>query len=354
MPAKTSGCRKLAEEKALLLDLSKMFHIIKANHKEQRNGREAVAGAAAASAAASNVPGGKASKKAKIDTRRGSRRRSQHGGSVWIVLKGGFSSKSVPTAIQTAQVGRRASSRALLSEKRRAAALKEAESYIESAWQQVRDAGLLTKEGTPTEEGDAYLAEQYALASQMLRPSPTGAHLHQLVASHCHGSSDDAVAGLARDRPEYTLTRSEWEEICTREAAILFRYSTSATPAGTAEDYFKEQQQAREHLYYFATAEPVTKTGDIVPTKCLVRIRDSQRDRHTCILSTAKAVNYFKSNFGQVLRKELSASRLPRGGAADDGEAPPSSNCGKGNHQTTPHPSMAAHSSNSGKKKRRR
>ncbi|CBZ23074.1 conserved hypothetical protein [Leishmania mexicana MHOM/GT/2001/U1103] len=354
MPAKTGGFRKLAEEKALLSDLSKMLHIIKANHKEQRNGREAVAAAAAASTAAANAASLKASKKTKPDTRRGSQRRSQHGGSVWIVLKGGFSPKSVPTAMQTEKVDTRASGRALLSEKRRAAALKEAEAYIESAWQQAKEAELLTKDGVPTEGGDAYLAEQYALASRMLCPPTTGAHLHQLVASHCSSGLDDAVTGVAHGQPEYTLTRSEWEDICTREAAILFRYRTSATPAGTAEDYFRAQQQARENFYHFATAEPMTKAGDIVPTKCFVRIRDSQRDKHTCVLRTAKSVNYFKSNFGQVLRKELSASRLPRGGAADEGDAATSAHAGKGNHQVTPQSGAAAHHSNSGKKKRRR
>ncbi|KAG5508380.1 hypothetical protein JIQ42_08118 [Leishmania sp. Namibia] len=351
MPPKTAGMRKLTDEKSLLSELSKMFHILKANHKEQRNGREA---AAVATSAAAGATSGKASKKAKSDTRRGSRRRSCRGGSVWVVLKGGFGPKSVPTAMQSQRVDTRADQRALLSERRRAAALKEAEAYIESAWQQAREAELLTQDGTPTEEGDAYLAEQYALAAQMLSPRTTGAYLHQLVAKHCSAGAENAVTGVTHGGLEYMLTRSEWEDICTREAAILFRYRTSATPPGTAEDYFKQQLQAREVLYHFATAEPTTKTGDVVPTKCFVRIRDSQRNKHTSVLSTAKAVNYFKSNFGQVLRKELSGSRLPRGGAADEAMVATSANTSKGTHQTMPHSGTSTSHSSSGKKKKRR
>nr|CAJ2466249.1 unnamed protein product [Leishmania braziliensis] len=353
MSTKTGGMRKPVEEKALLSELSRMFHLLKANRKEQRNGREA-ATAAAASSAGVCTTGAKASKRATRDARRGSQRRSRRGGSIWIVLKGGFGPRSVPTAAQAERVDTRANGRALLSERRRAASLKEAEAYIQSAWQQAQEAELLTKDGTPTEEGDAYLAEQYAMASRMLCPPTTGAHLSQLVANHCSSGLDNAVTGATHGQPAYVLTRSEWEDLCTREAAILFRYRTSATPCGTAEDYFKEQQQARENIYHFATAEPTTRAGDIVPTKCLVRIRDSQREKHTCILSTPKSVNYFKSNFGQVLRKELSGSRLPRGSTADEAAAAASANTSRGNHQATLQPGAATNSSSSGKRRRRR
>ncbi|KAG5487912.1 hypothetical protein LSCM1_08227 [Leishmania martiniquensis] len=356
MPTRTGGMRKFADEKALLSELSKMFHLLKANYKEQRNGREAAAApsSASASSAARGSASRKASRKERSDTRRGSQRRSHHGGSIWILLKGAFGPKTVPTAMQSKRVDRRADQRALLSERRRAAALKAAEAYIQSAWQQAQEAELLNQDGTPTEEGDAYLAEQYALASRMLSPRATGAYLHQLVANHCRSGLDNAVTGATHNEVQYMLTGSEWEDICTREAAILFRYRTSVTPSGTAEDYFKEQLQARESTYHFATAEPTTKSGDVVPTKCFVRIRDSQRNKHTSALSTAKAVNYFKSNFGQVLRKELSGSRLPRGGAGDEAEVAPFANACKGNHQTASRSGASAHSANSGKKKRRR
>lgn len=352
MPPKTGGMRKPAEEKALLAELGKMFHLIKATHKEQRNGREAAT--AAAAAAPSNAKA--STKKAKADTRRGSRRRSRHGGTVWMVLKGGFGPHAVPTAAQTALVDRRAASRALLSEKRRAAALRAAEAYIESAWQQAREAELVNKDDAPTEEGDAYLAEQYAMASKMLCPAAAGAHLHQLVANHCTSTAGAAETAATRGAPTYAMSRGEWEDLCTREAALLFRYRTSATPPETAEDYFRAQQQARERLYHFATAEPVAAggSGDVVPTKCIVRIRSSQRDKHTAILSTAKAVNYFRSNLGQVLRKELSGSRLPRGGNTAGDDAEPGSGAGKSGAQHGGGAAAAAHHATSAKKKRKR
>ncbi|KAG5512092.1 hypothetical protein JKF63_07556 [Porcisia hertigi] len=339
MPPRTGGLRRPTEEKALLAELSKMFHILKAKHKERRYGRES----------------GAASGKAEGAPRRGSQRRSHRGGSVWIVLKGGFSPKSVPSATQADTVATRANRRVVLSERRRAAALKEAEGYINSAWQQAQEAELVGKDGTPTDEGNAYLAEQYAIASRMLCPPATGAQLHQLVKKHCHGVSEDSVTSTVSGPPTCKLTRNEWEDICTREAAIFFRYRTSATPSGTAEDYFKEQQQARENVHYFATSEPATNGGgDIVPTKCIVRIRDSQRDKYTSILSTTKSVSYFKSNFGQVLRKELSGSTLPRGIAADEADSAAGSSGGKGNYQTSQNGGATTNHSRSGKKKRRR
>lgn len=57
------------------------------------------------------------------------------------------------------------------------------------------------------------------------------------------------------------------------------------------------------------------KMVDIVPTKCIVKIRNSQRHKHTSILHSQKAINYFVSNFMQTLKRELGAAscKLPRG-----------------------------------------
>lgn len=338
MPPRTGGMRKLAEEKVLLAELAKMFHVAKAHHKEQQN-TDKVAKKASGSTAAK-------------DARRGSQRCSRQGGSIWMVLKGGFDPRAVPLASNTAVVEARAEQRAALSEKRRAAALKEAEAYIESAWQRARESDLVSSENVPTEEGDAYLAEQYATASQMLALVPAGSFLHQLVESHSRGADTlSSSGGQKKTLPDGALSRVEWEDLCTREVAILYRYRTSATPSISAEDYFKEQQQAREQRYYFITAEPTEKAGaDVAPTKCVVRLRDSQRNKHTSILSTAKAVNYFKSNLGQVLRKELAGSKLPRGGA-DEGDSVAAAGAVKTSHNTANANANAAHGS---KKKRRR
>lgn len=304
--------RKPAEEKALLTEFGKLFHLAKAQHKEQKQQPQAPQNAK------KDRRGGAAA-----DTRRGSQRRSRHGASIWMVLKGGFGPHAVPTAAQASTVADRRAQRATLSEHRRLAALKAAEAYIESAWQQARESDLVNSDSTPTEEGDAYLAEQYATASQMLCPAPAGGFLHQLVETHSAAPSATAAAEVdaaeaAPPAPLFKLSRAEWEDVVTREAAILFRYKTRATPSTSAEEYFKAQQHAREQLYTFATAEPTVQSGaDVAPTKCIVRVRDSQRNKHTAILSTAKAVNYFKSNIGQVLRKELASSRLPRGGAEE-------------------------------------
>ncbi|KPI85345.1 hypothetical protein ABL78_5600 [Leptomonas seymouri] len=317
MPSRNGGMRRPVEEKMLLAELSKIFHVAKANHKEQRNAHHTSSrGAAAAAPAADERQRKKMSSRSAVkDTRRGSQRRSQHGGSIWMVMKGGFAPRVVPLASNVAVVDARAQQRAALSEARRVAALKEAEAFVESAWQQARESELVNSDNTPTEEGDAYLAEQYATASAMLAPAPVGAFLHQLVDTH------GAAAGTPENpstTPDFALSRAEWEDVCTREAAILFRYRTSATPATSAEDYFKEQQHAREQRYGFTTAEPTVSSGaDAAPTKCIVRLRDSQRNKHTSVLSTAKAINYFKSNIGQVLRKELAGSSLPRGAAGE-------------------------------------
>ncbi|KAK7198689.1 hypothetical protein NESM_000832600 [Novymonas esmeraldas] len=362
MPTSAGGTRRLAEEKTLLSELSKLFHIIKANHKEQRNGRETATPAAAATTTAHSVaaPIKAARQRAKVDTRRGSRRRSRHGGSVWIVLKGGFGPRSVPTATDTRVVARRASGRAVLSEQRRVRSLAEAEAFVESAWQQAREAELLGSDGTPTDEGDAYLAEQYATASRMLCTTAVGTHLHQLVAQHCSsgaGAAVAATAAVAEEEANDTLTASQWAEQCRREAAILFHYQTSATPSGTADDYVAAQQSVRSARYFFTTAEPVTESGDVVANKCIVRIRDSQRNKHTAILSTAKAVNYIRSNLGQVLRKELSGSRLPRSGVeeVDATSAGAGAAAGKSSHTSQAHSgATAAGHTNNGKKRRRR
>ncbi|KPA74837.1 hypothetical protein ABB37_08859 [Leptomonas pyrrhocoris] len=352
MPPRNGGLRKPTEEKALLAELAKMFHVAKAQHKEQHNVRRTPSPAAAAAAPTANKqPAKMSTRKPAKDTRRGSQRRSQQGGSIWMVLKGGFGPRSVPLATNAAVVRTRAQQRAVLSEKRRVAALKEAEAYVESAWQQAREGELVNSDGTPTEEGDAYLAEQYAAASLMLAPAPVGSFLNQLVETHSGGVADGKEKKPG-EIPDFALTRGEWEDVCTREAAILFRYRTRATPSASAEDYFKEQQHAREQQYHFTTAEPTEGGGvDAAPTKCVVRLRDSQRNKHTAILSTAKAVNYFKSNIGQVLRKELAGSRLPRGGAEEPEGGATAGVASKGHQSVANTNASAAHSS---KKKRKR
>lgn len=380
------GLRRVEDEKQLLSELSKLFHVVKAAHKEQRNVNAAAAtttttGASVSSSSPSPNPQGaantvsagdkrkpntgaaqkaksvgvKGSAKRSSTARRGSQRRSKAGGTVWVVLKGGFASSAVPSAAQSSQVTSKAKTRADRVHKNRIAALENAEAYVKSAWQQAEEAGLLLDDGkTPNPDGETYLREQYAEAVKLLQKPAPGAYLRQLVATHSTSASTESKAAAVKAVQPQSSAQSvkEWEGIISRERAILSRAATFSVNTGASKNSNEEEEseavraaiEEAQSACYSALAEPCvggTSTGaapqaDIVPTKCIVRIRNSQCQKHTAILSTPKAINYFRSNFAQVMRKELSSSKLPRGAVEDVNE-------GEGRAGTHSPPAQSSH-----------
>lgn len=296
------GTRKVVDERILLTELGKLFHTVRATFKEQRQVNRAKRAAG---------------KSTDTKQHRASDRKSKAGGSVWVLLKGGFASSSVPAAYDKARVERRALCRRELSERRRMKALEAAEGYVQSAWEEAANAGLLTEDQKLTDEGTVYLREQYNVAIKMLNAgSGTGCTLRRLVEVHCKGRDGlQAVVPAPLQSGNGLSTAAQREDMATRESAIRLRFheAHSSLNSVMAEEALKSSGE--ESLYHMAEPQAVRSAAgpDIAATKCIVRIRNSGRLRHTGILSTPKAVNYFKSNIMQVLRKELSNSKMPRG-----------------------------------------
>ncbi|EKF32236.1 hypothetical protein MOQ_003917 [Trypanosoma cruzi marinkellei] len=388
------GMRVLEDEKILLAELGKLFHVTRANARERRNthrveGRRRKASLPTAQMTTMAKTTGTKKRK---DSREGrppkpgskrSRKSRTRGGSVWVVLKGGFA--HVPTSEKTSTITHKTIFRGRLSERRRVQALEEAERYIQTAWQQAQEAGLLLDDGSGPngDEGLHYLCEQYEVAAGMLRREPVGGFLKQIVDQTIpNGTPMSLTASI----PMFTsvdnmgtstqFSRDEWAGVIARENVILKRFVPWAGKEEEKEEQEQRQQQVESNkkkkkkkeeeevemeveghgevvlqeadqvpsLYYFPIAEPLAtcestsaETGmgfrntsgnthsgeqarDVLPTKCIVRVRGSGRQKHTAILTSAKSVNYFKSNFMQVIRKELSGSKLPRGEEAVEGK----------------------------------
>ncbi|RNF21736.1 hypothetical protein TcG_03054 [Trypanosoma cruzi] len=364
------GMRVLEDEKVLLAELGKLFHMARANAREQRNTHRAEGRRRKATVTTTTPTTTRRTKTttgAKKDLKEGrpprtgskrSRKTSTRGGSVWVVLKGGFA--HVPTSEKTNTIAHNTVFRGRLSERRRVQALEEAERYIQTAWQQAQEAGLLLDDGSGPngDEGLQYLCEQYEVAAGMLRREPVGAFLKQIVDQTIPSS---APMSLTAPAPTFSsvdnaatstqLSRDEWAGVIARENVILKRFAPRASKEeeekeeaeGHGESVLHEADQVPS-LYYFPIAEPlasleaasaVTGMGfretsddarggeqarDVLPTKCIVRIRGSGKQKHTAILTSTKSVNYFKSNFMQVIRRELSGSKLPRGEDAVEGK----------------------------------
>lgn len=295
--------RRVEDERTLLASLAQLFHTVRASYKERVYTSKAKANK------------GKAKKK----NRRA--RRSVRGGSVWVVLKGGFASSTVPESSAAAE--RRAATRGARSEHQRLAAVSAAEDYLASAWQQAREAGLVDAADTPTAEGTAYLREQYRVAAGMLAPAPVGASLAALAARS--GLTVDrepaAAAALRSAAGTAALGRADWEDLLVRQAAIECHPLCQRGRRPDSTDDIIAGAESAGAEYYFTLAEPAGAA-----CKCLVRARNSQRQKHTTVLASAKAVNYFRGSFMQLVRKEMAACRLPRGPPEgleeEDGEGP--------------------------------
>lgn len=377
------GARRLSDEKQLLTELSKLFHVVKAVHREQQQCSSAAARRKGQQQPAQS--GGESGARRRRAKR--SRGRSANGSTIWIVLKGGFHRRTVPTAAEVARVASRAAHRIQRSNERRLQALQQAEGLVQSAWQQATEAGLIQPDGVPTDDGDAYLKEQYITASRMVQPPAAGSFLRQLVQTH-GGSSGAAAPTTAAGEaalqqvaslpaaPASEQTPMELEDIISREAAILYRYTTALTPSMPIEEMVQVEKTAHASSTYFPICEPllvdpataqtgateansttssVLNAGDILPTKCIVRMRNSQRDKYTGILSSKKAVNTFRTQFMQVVRKELSNAKLPRAPAdgheaLGDGRGPSAATASSGAAKSA----GQSHASQNGKRKKRR
>nr|CCC89445.1 conserved hypothetical protein [Trypanosoma congolense IL3000] len=347
-----SGSRAVQEEKTLLQELSRLFHVARANAREQRITKRAEA--AGGNENTTDIPTThskqKSKKKNSIGTVRKEKkltrgpRRNNRGGTVWVTLKGGFS--RVPMSSATAVVDHNKAFRGRLSEKRRVAALETAEAYVQTAWQEAQEAGLLLPDGSGPNGSDGfqYLREQYEVAAGMLRREPIGERLKQIVESTIPAGSVVAsgTPPAAEAAPEPLYTRDQWADIITRENVILRRFATSSSLETDNTDRILDEAAQVPSRLYFTTAEPLApqefgsvalspnssgadllnsaEVKDVLPSKCIVRIRSSGGKKHTAILTTPKSVNGFKSHFMQILRKELGNSRLPRGEVTAEGK----------------------------------
>ncbi|KAG8342982.1 hypothetical protein ERJ75_001330300 [Trypanosoma vivax] len=336
-----NGARALQEEKTLLQELSKLFHVARANAREQRiikraaTSREGDGKPKNAVSSARQKPGLKAGHKANKCTSRA--RKSKNGGTVWVVLKGGLA--QVPTSGMTGVIAHNTEFRGRLSERRRLEALETAEVYVQTAWQQAQEAGLLLPDGSAPsgDEGLLYLREQYHVASGMLRREPVGQHLKQLVECSIPTTFKNDEVPFSSTSGATVYDKDTWADIITRENVILKRFNSRLSGVDSTDQILNEAENVASK-FYFPVAEPLAPVGstaaqstnssnsievlhgeqvrDIVPTKCIVRIRGSNGKKHTTILSTAKSVNSFKTNFMKIIRKEVSGSMLSRGAEA--------------------------------------
>ncbi|KAH9593297.1 hypothetical protein LSM04_008073 [Trypanosoma melophagium] len=349
-----AGMRELQEEKTLLSELGKLFHITRANAREQRI-KQQVAKATSTntvSETSNNNPQKEGSRKRKQkqkqkqQTQSKRSRKSIRGGTVWVVLKGGFA--RVPTEANGAVISNNKNFRGRLSEKRRMEALEAAEQYVQTAWQQAQEAGLLVEDGSAPsgEEGLQYLREQYAVAAGMLRRDAIGSRFKQIVDQTIPSGLANAASSSHVEATTTTVyDKDKWAEIIARENVILNRFADSSAVKDDGELVHHEAAQVGSK-YYFNTFEPLAaesggskdvSTGhasgnsdalrgeqvrDVLPTKCIVRIRGSGKQKHTSVICTTKAVNYFKSNFMQIIRKEIGNSKLPRGEETTENKQP--------------------------------
>lgn len=459
-----TGRRCLQEEKPFLTELGRIFHLVKAHFRERPAKQPAPRRSPSRShhSDPTSRAGRLGSSKSSNAQRRASARRSASGGSIWITFKGGFATRHVPAPSQRRRAEAKAAARVALSLKKRRQALERAEGFVQSAWQQAAEAGLLTvsahdnnnvtpqdvsarrtgkttqtesavdlstmsatelmRRTLPNEEGASYLMEQYAIAVSMLCPAAVGSHVRALLetvsagghmgherndASHKrrnnnisksssnNSNSTTQYAGMissesvssAHANSVWAVHRSAIQEIRWREYMIRHTVygpnaeanaqlacandvhedeehdknrphaadgsgaHTSTTTTGCVGD--DDETLTKAERYYFLLREPtasasasatasdamtrneeaeeknninestpaatgVSVTEDILPNKCIVRVRSSQRVKQTMILSKVKDIHHFVSNFSQVMRKELSSSRLPRAPAVEE------------------------------------
>lgn len=302
----SSGRRELEDEKSIITELGKLLHIAKANEKQRRIIKKSEKRVAAA-----EVPNEK-----KVAARK--KRSNKNGGSIWLTFSGAF--RGVPSAGDEADQEQRSSRRAELSKKKRVAAVASAEAFIASAISQAEEAGLAV-DGAPTgQEGADYLREQYLTAADMVkRCQPVGLHMSTLVASVCPVATGQVVALTGQRR----AAELDWAMDTITKERTLFTppVFVSAEGVSTATDEqevptvldeaqcLAEQQHLRiveptEHIDNSQLAAEGGVTEDVIPTKCIVKLKGAAK-KVTTILSNLKGVSNFKLNLSQLLKKDV-------------------------------------------------
>ncbi|EPY23026.1 hypothetical protein STCU_07932 [Strigomonas culicis] len=348
--ASNSGCRPLRDEKQFLSDVGKFFHLAKAVAAEDRAVRQSKARSAKKEKLdhAARSPAGPAPRRAK----------NKNGGSIWFVLKGGFSEKTAPTlasageaAKRQAVVARRAAARQARSVRQRLARLADAKAYVLSAYAQAAEVGYMPEPAPSdalapvapadvSDEGRTYLREQLLIAANMIlnkrksassaAPPPdvltrggvVGARLLAVV------TGGDRPAS-ARPPEQTVVAKKEWERLLVEEEMLL-RHPLLTGAAAAADGGAVLEESVKAFLaqngrnYYFpiveeatevtaTTSSPAPEGGDavrvqktdILPSKCIIRARNSQGQKSTCVLRSAKSILYVKNNLVAVLKKEM-------------------------------------------------
>jgi hypothetical protein len=171
-----------------------------------------------------------------------------------------------------------------------------AEAYFESALTQARDAGL---DEAATEE---YLAEQQAAAAKLLRRAPLGQYMHSLARTVGLGHRLDAEPGV----PDNAEHRQALAQCIVRERMLVGDAADDAMPdpLTEADAYLAKAAMRLTHL-----EKKVTHDGgvllDVVPTQCIVRIKNSGRRKQTAFVTSQKAAVSFKTNFAAFLKKDV-------------------------------------------------
>lgn len=346
-----SGCRELLNERKIVSELSRMLNVVRTDYKEKsqvKNARNLERNSNSASAVI--LPKRKKeAKKGGVDAmtaRRDRKRRNssnKHGGSVWILLKGGFNASNVPPENKSWRIGDdsvtvteyRAYKRLELELHLRERRLLDAEAYVDSAWREAEIGGLLNsssvngtnesiRKRVPSQDGEVYLQEQYDVAKSLLDHAPVGQAMKDLAQNR--GTS--ALLPVVRSSLSPKLTsllkkymsknESRWIKLLEGENRI--RLGLAEANKNTEVSVVKEADLLDQLLAsWLHITEELGSTNavkdDIKPTKCIIRLRNSQKDKHSAILSEPKAINYFTSHILEVIRKEFyNSSVLPRGG----------------------------------------
>lgn len=348
---RNSGRRELSSETALLSNLSRMLHSAKVAHKEKTLVKkvEKLARKGKCETAPALENQGKETKMGSSNTmvdkpvKKKKRLSNKRGGSVWIVLKGGFNASGVPLNKTNglsskgfySAAEKRAMKRLNLELLQREKRLQDAEAYIDSAWREAENGGLLeaparsenkgkAQRGIPTEDGVTYLKEQYKVASQILSRPPIGQFMMDLINQHdstglsskpCSNSMPSHCLGILQ---EYLNTnRDRWKKLLHGEKFIGLGYTAETE---SASNILVSEQEVRDELTrcWMPIAEKCNNddgvVNDIEPEKCIVRIRNSQQEKHSAIISDSEAINSFKINILKVIKKGLSNSLLSKSG----------------------------------------
>ncbi|CAD2212750.1 hypothetical protein, conserved [Angomonas deanei] len=309
-----SGRRKISDEKQLLTEIGKSLRAIKASYKEakvvERNEKK-------------KKQRKSAKKEVVVTNAQRKARRTKKGGSLWITLKGGFSSHLPGRNRHDAAAARQS-----LTFQKRMERVQLAEQYIESAVQQAKEAHYflkgsdasgrsITAEGL-TEEGLPYMREQWAVAVSMITgQQPVGSTVRDLL--HKYNNQKDTTATTNENhnkKGQEVLKRNELEDLITREEYIKrhpLNVNLSHHATESLDELVKRELENNGKDCYIAYGETENESLQDVDhcQKCIVKMKNSCGGKHTSILHQAKSVQYFNNNFMAALKKELQQSALP-------------------------------------------